>query len=167
MFTVYDDPCYINPHVVPVWFCFTHEQQGLKFLCGSIPTDSVYEYMNRLEQCYPSAKDRCMQYHCHFVLHSHPFIRNGEVFVKKSLSIVNKNPIYMKCFCGSLCPEKCAEKDKGACPGGSSAMAFECWTRSKQCFDNIKQGKCPDPFVRECIGKQFFTKKYKNNEEQR
>lgn len=151
MANVSDDPNYVS-----VWFCFMHEQKGPKFKCGHIHVKDLPDYQDKVDYCYPSAQDRCMQYHCHSVLHSHPRLIKGDVQVFKTLSIVNKNPIYMRCFCGELCPKNCERKVSGACPGAS----FDCVTRAKQCFENISAGKCQDPFIIECIGKKFFPVKY-------
>lgn len=120
---------------------------GPRLKCGWLKNDEVYAYLDKLNSFVPP-KERCMQYHCYFALSSHPFKIHEVMRLEQSLYIVNKNPRYMKCPCGAMCPgqlrykiDKCAE----------------------QCFENIEQGKCQEAFIIENIGKVFFANKYKDN----
>ena len=140
-------------NLTDVWFCFgsDHDWNYPHFKCGYLKNEELYEYLNQIENFVPPL-NRCMQYYCHFVLRLNPRKIHETMKPQRSLYIVNKNPLYMKCPCGTACVKqytKYREKHLESC--------------AKQCFHNIECGNCKDPFIVENIGKVFFANKYKNN----
>ena len=137
-------------NLTDVNFCFGHEY-GPRFKCGYIRNQDLFEYLEKLESFVPPL-NRCMQYYCHFILRLNPRKMHETIKPQRSLYIVNKNPLYMKCQCGAICV--------GQCPGNREDYMEHC---ANQCFRNIENGKCKDPFIVENIGKVFFANKYKEN----
>ena len=137
-------------NLTDVNFCFEN-WHGPRLKCGYLRNKDVFEYLEKLENFVPP-KDRCMQYYCHFVLSLNPRKMHETMKPQRSLCIVNKNPLYMKCPCGAACIAQFS--------GLRREHMEEC---AKQCFHNIEIGKCKDPFVIENIGKVFFEEKYKEN----
>ena len=124
---------------------------GPRMKCGFLRNKDVFEYLEKLENFVPPL-NRCMQYYCYFTLRMNPRKMHDGMKPQRSLYIVNKNPLYMKCQCGATCIAQFS--------GMREDHMDEC---AKQCFRNIENGKCKDPFVVENIGKVFFEKKYKEN----
>lgn len=127
-----------------VVFCFGN-LKGPRFQCGYLKNDEVFDYLTKLENFVPPL-NRCMQYYCHFNLLLNPRKIRGTMNPQRTLHIINKNPLYMKCQCGATRP---TSLDYDA--------LYPC---AQQCFTNIETGKCVDPFVVENIGRVFFAKKY-------
>ena len=124
---------------------------GPKLKCGYIKNEELLEYIDKIENFVPPA-NRCMQYYCNFYLALNPRKIHNTMKHQRSLYVINKNPLYMKCPCGAECAANCTtnrEEHTKRC--------------ANQCFCNIEQGKCQDPFIVENIGKVFFAHKYTDN----
>jgi hypothetical protein len=134
-------------NLTDVFFCFS-DWCGARLKCGYLKNDEVYEYLDKLNSFVPP-KERCMQYHCHSILSSHPFKIHDVMRLEQTLYIVNKNPRYMKCPCGAIRPGQIMENIE------------QC---TKQCMHNIESGKCKEAFIVENIGKVFFAGKYKDKQ---
>ena len=135
-------------NLTDVVFCFG-DWRGPRLKCGFLKNDEVYDYLDKINSFVPP-RDRCMQYHCYSTLSSHPFKIHETMRLEQSLYIINKNPRYMKCHCGAICP------------GQTLKNLDQC---AEQCMRNIEQGKCKDEFIVENIGKVFFANKYQNNKQ--
>ena len=131
-------------NLTDVIFCFGH-LKGPHFQCGYLKNDEVFDYLTKLENFVPPL-NRCMQYYCHFNLMLNPRKIHGIMKPQRTLYIINKNPLYMKCQCGATCPTSLDYDTLAPC--------------AKQCFANIETGKCPDQFVIKNIGEVFFKDKY-------
>ena len=137
-------------NLTDVTFCFGGFL-GPKLTCGYLKNEELLEYINKIENFVPPV-NRCMQYYCNFVLTLNPRKVRDTMKHQRSLYIINKNPLYMKCQCGAPCAADCIENRE--------KHIEHC---ANQCFRNIEQGKCQDPFIVENIGKVFFASKYKND----
>ena len=135
-------------NLTDVVFCFG-DWCGPRLKCGYLKNEEVYAYLDKINSFVPP-KSRCMQYHCYSLLSSHPRKIHDVMRLEQSLYIVNKNPRYMKCPCGAICPGQTLNK------------LDDC---AKQCMENIEQGKCQEKFVIENIGRVFFAKQYQDNKQ--
>jgi len=112
--------------------------------CGSLTKQQIKQYLQEL------ARQKQMSfYSCpnHFTAH----FEN-----KESLSVYLSH-MY-------TCPDAPREESKGQLNlymTNHSNDTSKCSYRD--CFNNIKNGKCTDAFIIENIGKKFFADKYQNN----
>lgn len=120
-----------------IWVCFGDMYKGPRIKVGLLPNNQIHEYLDILNK-FMLPKSRCIQYHFYFVLHSHPFKEKDKMKLNQSLYIIATNTNYVKYLCGA--------KD------------------GESCLGSMKCGNCKEEFVRECIGKYFFPKQYKNNQ---
>ncbi len=114
--------------------------------CGYIRNKDIHEYLERLQN-FTLPKG----HNCDFVLFSKPCNVNGATECERTLLIENKS-------FQQICP--CGNNSLRQCTGMRKARIDRC---AKQCYKNIKCGKCKDPFVIENIGKIFFADKYKQD----
>ena len=116
--------------------------------CGSMTMEQIKQYLQEL-----ATKKTISPYSCpnHFTAH----FEN-----KESLSVYLSHHYD--------CPDTPSKETKGCLNlymtnhASTGIYTSKCYYRD--CFNNIKNGKCTDAFIIETIGKKFFADKYKDKQ---
>ena len=111
--------------------------------CGSLTIEEIEQYLQELATKKMVAKDSC----AHHLTASFETKESLKVFLARNYQCPNapykesmgRLNLYMTNMNNSKCPDR-------------------------DCFNNIRSGKCTDAFVIETIGKKFFADKYKDNQ---
>jgi len=115
--------------------------------CGSLAEYKITQYLHELTTTKIIPDDSCVRY--------------------LSAKFVNKYSAEVSLSRNYQCPNAPREAKSGDFVVCMTNMN-NCKCCERDCFNNIKNGKCTDPFVIENIGKKFFADKYKeNNQKQR
>ena len=116
--------------------------------CGSMNMEQIKQYLQEL-----AAKKTISHYSCPRHLTAH--FEN-----KESLSVYLSH-MY-------TCPDAPQEESKGCLnlymTNHASAGMYTSKCPDRDCFNNIRTGKCTDTFVIETIGKKFFADKYQDKQ---
>ena len=116
--------------------------------CGSLTEQQVKQYLQEL-----AAQKKISFYSCpnHFTAH----------FENKESSSVYLSSMY-------TCPDAPCEERKGCLnlymTNHASAGMYTSKCHYRDCFNNIRNGKCTDAFIIENVGKKFFADKYKDKQ---
>ena len=132
-----------NVQLIDVTYGHAHPLASGSMFCGTKTQKEIEKFIRDLSAKKILPKDTCIyQIYAHF--------HNTEKIDAYLLHNISNMDTPCKEHDSSL--EICIHKQEQKCS-------------SKDCFYNIQNGKCVDPFVIDTIGKKFFANKY--NDKQR
>ena len=124
--------------------CFGSGSSIEPLYCGSLTIEQIENYLRELTTKKMIARDSC----------AHHLTAN----------FVNKESLSVFLARGCQCPDAPYKESVGRLNLYMTNMN-NCKCPYRDCFNNIRAGKCVDPFVIDTIGKKFFANKY--NDKQR